>query len=294
MAPQTVLWWVSGCLLVPALGIAALIYALRWQLAQRAERVPVSEKLLRPAGESLRRRIDELQDKLGERLFLALFAPAVFGMSVLLNAPGGTISTARLFAAGCVSLAVCALFAVPIWKCVLKLRDYRLGFHGERAVGEEINQLMAEGCRVFHDVPMEPYGNIDHVIVAPSGVYAVETKTRRKRKAAPGKRDHEVTFDGKTLQFPHGTDTHGLEQARQQADRLRAFLTKAVGEAVAVAPILTLPGWFVTSRVSGPLKVVNPKGIRHVVAVNQPATLTPQLIERISYQLDQRCRDVEL
>lgn len=51
--------------------------------------------------------------------------------------------------------------------------------------------------------------SLDHVIVAPSGVYAVETKTRRKRKAPPGKKDNEVIFDGNALAFPHCRDLHG-------------------------------------------------------------------------------------
>ena len=56
------------------------------------------------------------------------------------------------------------------------------GFAGERAVAEELNQLIRAGCYVFHDVPMAPYGNIDHVLVTPKGIYAVETKARRKRE----------------------------------------------------------------------------------------------------------------
>jgi hypothetical protein len=85
---------------------------------------------------------------------------------------------------------------------------------------------------------MEPYGNIDHVIVASTGVFAVETKTRRKKEARPGKRNHEVEYDGKVLRFPQGIDTSGLEQAKQQTDRLRVFLSKAVGEPVNVTAIL--------------------------------------------------------
>jgi hypothetical protein len=61
---------------------------------------------------------------------------------------------------------------------------------------------------------------IDHVLVAPTGVYAVETKARRKRKTPKGKRDHEVVFDGEKLQFPEATDLSSLHQAGQQADRL--------------------------------------------------------------------------
>jgi Nuclease-related domain len=72
-------------------------------------------------------------------------------------------------------------------------------------------------------VVLEPYGNIDHVLVAPTGVYAVETKARRKRKTPEGNRDNEVVFDGEKLQFPEATDLSSLHQTRQQADRLRGL-----------------------------------------------------------------------
>lgn len=50
-------------------------------------------------------------------------------------------------------------------------------------------------------------------MVAPSGVHAVETKARRKRKAPPGKRNYETSFKGKALEFPCYTDTESLEKA---------------------------------------------------------------------------------
>ena len=33
-------------------------------------------------------------------------------------------------------------------------------------------------------------------VVAPSGVYAIETRTFRRRRAAEGRREYEVVFDG--------------------------------------------------------------------------------------------------
>ena len=81
----------------------------------------------------------------------------------------------------------------------VKEKRRRLGLIGERAVGEELNHLMRREAHVFHDVP-STYGNVDHVVVAPSGVYAVETKTRHKREAV-GKEAHRVLFDGQSLQF---------------------------------------------------------------------------------------------
>jgi len=59
---------------------------------------------------------------------------------------------------------------------------YQLGFQGERYVAEELNQLMADGFHVFHDVPFENY-NMDHVLVGPTGVFVVETRQRGSRCA---------------------------------------------------------------------------------------------------------------
>lgn len=286
-------WLILLLCLVPALGLMAVIFAWRWRLDRSGERLPFGEKLLRPAGESLRRRIEELDERLDGMIVLTMISPFIVAVTLL---SGPKLSKA---AYGVVVATWAGAFAwqgVRLIRLARDKRNHRLGFHGERAVAEELNQLMLQGCRVFHDVPMEPYGNIDHVIVAPSGVYAVETKTRRKRKAPAGtrQREYEVIYDGKALHFPHTSDSHGLAQARQQADRLRAFLTKAVGEPVGVLPILTLPGWLVTSRVNGELKALNPKMIAGAIRRNGSPILPPQLLQRVAHQLDQKCRDVEL
>lgn len=63
-------------------------------------------------------------------------------------------------------------------------------------------------------------------------------------------------------------ETKALEEAKQQADHLRAFLSKAIGERVKVGAILTFPGWMVSSRVRAEIKVLNPKNIRSAVQDN--------------------------
>lgn len=282
-------------LFVPMLTLLAIVWGWCWMRGFQKERPPVSEKLLRPAGENLRRELERLDEQLNDNLILIFFGPGVVTAFLVVSKPvtkpGSSVSIAVI-----ALLIGAAWFAWQLWKIIgliQRRRNYRLGFAGERAVAEELNQLMLDGCRIFHDVPMEPYGNVDHVIVAPSGVYAVETKARRKRKAPPGKRDHEIVFDGECLSFPEGTDTKALHQAKQQADRLRAFVSKAVGEAVKVRPILTFPGWFVTTRSKADMKVLNPKNIRSAVLDNRLPVLPEQLRQRIIHQLDQKCRDVE-
>ncbi len=54
-----------------------------------------------------------------------------------------------------------------------------LGPDCEMAVGQELNNPMCAGYRVYNDVPAEGL-NIDHVVVGRNGVFAVETKGRSK------------------------------------------------------------------------------------------------------------------
>jgi hypothetical protein len=199
-------------------------------------------------------------------------------------------------------LAVFLTFVATIWLWTLwglvgLLREratYRLGLAGERVVGEMLNELQRDGCRVFHDFPADPEWNIDHIIVAPSGIYAVETKTRRKRDPARADgKDHEVVYDGERIVFPTRPETRPLEQARSNAGWLSQWLTKAVGDPVVVEPIVTFPGWWVTRRAKGDVRVLNPKEIRTVVTDAKKPALDPKLIERVVFQLDQKCRDVE-
>jgi hypothetical protein len=290
LTPQ---YWILGVMFIPALSLLGIFEVWRWVGTFRKERQPVSEKLLRPAGESLRGKLEEIAEQIND-VFLWIFCtPPIVAAILLVPNPALKRDSGRVVIVLITGISAVALVSLT-WRLfrLIKMRsNYRLGFAGERAVGEELNQLMLDGCRVFHDVPMAPYGNIDHVIVGPTGIYAVETKARRKR-AVRGKRDYEVVFDGKLLTFPHGTDTKTVRQATQQADQLRTFLSKASGEPVEVIPILTFPGWLVTSRVRSELKVLNPKNIRSAVQSDLSPALPKQLCDRIAYQLDQRCRDV--
>ena len=163
-------------------------------------------------------------------------------------------------------------------------------------MGEELNKLMLDGCLVFHDVPGDGEWNVDHVVVAPSGVYAIETKTRRKGKCPKGKRDYEVIYDGRTLEYTHCRDSHGLDQVRANAKWLSRHLSNALAEEVKVMPILTLPGWLVTNRVhvggDGP-QVLNHKQIRSVIVDGREPVIDDKRLKQIGYQLELKCRDVE-
>lgn len=276
--------------LAPMLLLLGLAYFRKWTLARRRRRVPVSDKLLRAPGESLRKKLDELEDDLSSHLAMICTLPLLCASLYLIHRGS---PTAAASAVG-IALAGAPIYAITCWRLLRTLdqqRRCRLGLSGERAVGEELNHLMLEGCRVYHDVPNDPYGNVDHVLVAPSGVYAIETKTRRK-KEAEGRNAHKALFDGRTLRFGEGPpETTCLEQARQQASRLSDWLSKAIGDPVHARAVLSLPGWYVERAGRGDVIVVSGKNVRSLIKGS--ALFDAGQIKRIAHQLEQRCRDVE-
>jgi len=189
-----------------------------------------------------------------------------------------------------------AIFLVGslVWtvRTAQRWRNYDLGFSGERLVGQHLEELLRAGCFVFHDVQGDGKWNIDHVVVTPDEVLAIETKTRRKRSVPNGKSDYEVTFDGTTLHFPHIRDNFGLDQARRNAEWLSNYLSWALSEPVPVRAMLALPGWMVRRKGRGDVTVINPGELK-VFARRRANTSQERRMKQIAFALEQRCRDVD-
>ena len=272
------------CLLPVALTLA-VIYRKRSE--QRAlSCAPFDELRRRPAGETLRLKLETLDDKINdETMWLVLF-PAMTVYGLLAQRPKDWIMPVMFFL---LSAGTAIFFGLRLFRLVRTRANYRLGFEGERFVGEELSRLMALGFEVYHDVPFDGF-NMDHVLVGSRGVFVVETKTRRKPLNEIRKKEFRVYFEGKFLQWPWGADSHGIDQAKNNARTLAAWLGSATGESVWATPILTLPGWLVERKAPcDGLHVLNPKEIYQVCA-SQPEKFTEPQIRRICHQLDQKCR----
>jgi hypothetical protein len=264
--------------------MAAVAYE-RWQRKRVGERAPQEDKLLRGPGHTLRVQLEDQWDRFNMWFVLSIFGGVLCGFMLAFNVPG--------FWAGCLTATLVAAVGVVMgWRALRAIRLLRLGLMGEQAVAEHLQSLIASGYRVFHDVPGSGKWNIDHVIVGPAGVFAIETKTRTKKPGHNAKKDYEVSFDGERLIFPSGTDAKASRQARSNANWLGQEMSKATGERVTARAILALPGWFVTMKVRSELKVFNAKQVPGFV-LKEPRILGDETIQRIAYQLEQRCRDVE-
>lgn len=277
--------------------LAAAVFSLLWTRRARGFRRPVKERMLRPAGNSLAEKVSELGENALMWCLMAVLLPVVVATILVLGVEWTTrIPSAKALGAALIAIA---LFVPLAWRFIVigkRYVNHQLGLSGERAVAEQLQELVRMGCYIFHDLQPAKTWNIDHIVVTPESVLVVETKTRRMRKRGNDTAAHEVVFDGRQLHFPQWSDTHGLQQAERNAGWVRVFLGKALGEPVKVEPVLALPGWMVRRKGRGPVYVVNPKEVRALVRARGSQTISPTQTKRMSqiaFALDQKCRDVE-
>ena len=173
-------------------------------------------------------------------------------------------------------------------RIVHKRQKYREALDGELATAQCLESVIAGGAKVFHDIQADGF-NIDHVVVAPGGVFAVETKHRLKPTGTNTKDVGKVRFDGQVLQFPGWVEKKPIDQARRQADWLSKFLSKATGESVEAKPVLALPGWWVDR--TGRSDVINPKNSSFMLKPGNGQGLAEDRKQRICYQLEQKCQE---
>jgi hypothetical protein len=268
--------------------ISILMIWKKYQLNK--SKAPFTDNFLRSPGESLFNQIQDLNEKISNSLIEVVFVPILIAVALI-------SSTSSMFnkTYTAILISVLVIFLIYyIWK-MLKLigkrQQLRLGYDGEVASGQELNQLMLDGFHVYHDFRADKF-NIDHIVVGPDAVYAVETKTRSKTRAKSNENNYKVISDGRTLQFPSYTGSEFLDQAERQAKWLQGWLIKAVGDPVTVKPIVLLPGWYVERKKPDGVPALNPKMVRQFLAQKQNI-ISQSLRTRIVHQLDQKCRDIE-
>lgn len=280
--------WLIG--LLPFLTLTLILY---WEYESRKRRLkqPFTKFLLRPPGESLRLRIESLDEHITERLLCLIISGILAALLIksLWNHAAIVVGIALAFLAGS------GFFALCLRRSIHLRRNCYLGFLGERAVGEELSQLPNEGWRVFHDVEFtarpgaKPF-NVDHVVVGPGGVFAIETKTRRKQL---GGKPNVVVFDGHILHFPWGSEDFGLRNAVDRATHLAQWLSDALDHPVSVQPVLAMPGWSVKRNAKGATAVVSGGEIAgYFRSVEKGRKLDPRSVAAVCGLLDQKCRDV--
>ena len=250
----------------------------------RKTKSPLKDKPLRNPGQSID---EQLRDLFDDRLLLP-FVIATFLVLVAGMEWWRYFNPVRPFpfvASGIAALAV--LFAAyritTIWPGVKQLR---LGRDGERAVGQFLERLRANGYEVFHDVVGNGF-NVDHVLIGPAGIFTVETKTVSK----PADGDATILFDGDTLRVAGFVpDRDPIVQAKAQASWLRAVVSESTGKKLPVRSVVLYPGWFVRSAGPNPsVWVLEPKALPAFLE-NEEETLSAADIKLVTFHLSRFIR----
>ncbi len=267
----------------------------RKRIARKLRRSPLTAGLLRTPGHALRERLEELRIGLNfdiaALIAVPLFPMACFQVHAMLS---GKLMNPILVTGVMLLAGVFVAFKIRVLlRSAAESDRLRLGLDAELAVGQELDQLMREGAVVFHDLPAE-HLNIDHVVIARQGVFAIETKGYSKPNRNRGAADATAVYDGKSLALPERTGTKAIQQAERQASWLAKWLHSSTGHPVRVTPVLALPGWYVERKGRGEVLVFSGKELRDSLLKARNATpLAADQMQRVVHQIEQRCRKVE-
>lgn len=256
--------------------------------AKMKTRSPIKDKPLRLPGQSVAEQRGRLfEDMIETPLLLALFFVVFAGLEWWRYYSNAKFSPV-LFSAAALALVLFAGFRVV--RAIPKLRALRQAMEGEQAVGQFLERLREDGFQVFHDVIGSGF-NVDHVLIGPSGVYTVETKTWSK----PTQGNPRIVFDGQSIKVGSlEPDRDPVAQAKGQAGWLKAVLAESSGRKVNARPVILFPGWFIESTApdQGDLWVLEPKALPAFLS-NEPARLLPEDVKLLSFHLSRMIRTQE-
>jgi hypothetical protein len=123
-------------------------------------------------------------------------------------------------------------FLATIFRVRTADRPWRVGAQGERKVGARLDPLVRRGWKVLHGVDLGIAGDVDHLVIGPHGVFAVNTKHH------PGA---VVKVTAKSISV-RGWPVPYVAKACRQAQRVRIALSQALGRPVHVTPLVVVHG----------------------------------------------------
>jgi hypothetical protein len=155
---------------------------------------------------------------------------------------------------------------------------WQRGAAGERHVARLLEPLVAQGWGVNHDLRVPgSKANIDHVVVGPPGIFAIDTKNYRGRLRLS--RDG-LLWHGRTFLTPT------LSATRWEADMLQA---RIVAPDIAVVPIVAVLGAMVPygQATSMGVTVIPARRLPGLLR-SLPPTLTPERAREVAAQINRR------
>jgi hypothetical protein len=243
---------------------------------------PLKEKPLRLPGQSGDEMLDKKRDKLDEYFLMVMAAFAIafweWWHHWLKVPPQPWPATVLL-------IIVILLAVKKTYQYRTEAKNIKQGRDGERIVAEQLEKLRVHGYRILHDLVAGNF-NVDHVIVGPAGIFAVETKTPSKVG-----RGNRIEFDGEHI-FINGKRfaPNPIQQAEANAKWIYGILKSSAGKSFWVTPIVTFPDWSVlVKKRESDLLVLNHKQIEGALT-NRKTTLNDEEVSMATFHLERFVR----
>lgn len=180
----------------------------------------------------------------------------------------------------CLAVVLTGITAIVFSRLYFRFRNLNRGERGELSVAETLESLRAFGYRPVHDIKRNGF-NIDHVMVGPAGVFAIETKFR----SGYG----EIEFRNGDGLFVGSRREEGnpLHQARTNAREISRLLQEYCGKHFWVQPVVVYVGdWKIKNDwQSTDARVFTPNRLLHYLDDQQPQ-LTRSEIKLIASHLE--------
>lgn len=242
---------------------------------------PLQEAPLRNPAESTERHIDKLvnEDAISYVMagMMAIFLAGQEWVRHLMELPPSPYLTSGVAA---IVVPICAWRFMRIRR---KLANLRLGRDGEKAVGQGLESLREQGAKVFHDIPGANF-NLDHVVIAPTGIFVVETKTYSK----PAKGQGKLYFDGTHITGVNGyCSDKAVIQVQAAAHWLGVLIRNTTGKQFHVKPVIVFPGWYIETKPeakNADIWVLNHKSLPTYIANNRES-ISPEEAALIAHSL---------
>jgi hypothetical protein len=174
------------------------------------------------------------------------------------------------------------------------IRAWSIGAKGEEIVGRHLDDLASRGVDTLHDRRRpRSLANIDHVAIAPSGIFVINTKHctgARVRKEIKG----SIFRPGppQLLVGRHNRTNYVEEMDRELSAVYDALNGLPEARGVPVVPMLVLVGGdfgILQSPIyMGGVKIMNPKRMDKVVSV--PGPLARETVRNIALRLSERLK----
>ena len=239
-------------------------------------------KIRRRAGESIRQRRENLID---ETLPPIVFTPFVFWfvwLVIKIQQSNQLFRQPRFW----LYLAIITTCIAAVWfrRLIPIARRLNRGERGELHVADALDELRADGYKPIHDIVGKGF-NIDHVLVGPGGVFAIETKFRSGKG--------EITFRNGEGLLVNGRleEKDCLKQARGNAAAVSEIIAETCGRREWVTPLVVFVGeWRVKDEWRDTdVRVFPPDRLARYIRNQQPK-LRGSEIELIASHLERSAR----